>query len=324
MPFFTSFSGKILSAPGLKLGPNLFQFAKTLSSSVQAYSLSSDLVANGWDEVTPVQAIITINSGVYVWSDNISVPAFNTGYIAPGSTISIVNNGYIIGRGGNGQTPTQQPQAGGPAINLNYSVSITNNSYIAGGGGGGGGNSTFLGGGGGGAGGGAGGVIQQLNGGSVPAGGLPGGIGASGGAGTQSRVGPTPPGPAGVTFIKVGSGGGGGRILPGTGGAGGSNSSSAAVDNSGGGGQSGGGGGGLYRDQGGVVTFARGGTGGFAGLTGGDGPTEVGATGCGGGGGWGASGGAGNVAGALGGKCINLNGNTVTWVSSGGRYGAIS
>ena len=36
------------------------------------------------------------------------------------------------------KTHPQQPQAGGPAVDINYSVSITNNSYIAGGGGGGG------------------------------------------------------------------------------------------------------------------------------------------------------------------------------------------
>src|SRR6056300_606945 len=45
---------------------SMFRFIKTISSNTQTYSLSSDLVANGWDEVTPVEAIITVNSGVYV------------------------------------------------------------------------------------------------------------------------------------------------------------------------------------------------------------------------------------------------------------------
>ena len=101
MPFFTSFAGKILSAPGLKLGPNLFQFAKTLSSNVQEYNLRNDLLANGWDGVTPVDAQITVNSGVYVWSDNISTAGFTTGSLVADSVISIINNGYIMGRGGN-------------------------------------------------------------------------------------------------------------------------------------------------------------------------------------------------------------------------------
>ena len=319
MPFFTSFSGKILSAPGLKLGPRLFQFAKTLSSNVQEYNLRTDLLANGWDGVTPVDAQITVNSGVYVWSNNISTAAFTTGSLVADSVISIINNGYIIGKGGNGQTPTQQPQAGGPAVDINYSVSITNNSYIAGGGGGGGGGSNNGGGGGGGAGGGTGGVVSQLAGGSVPAGGSGGSIGLSGGAGTQSRYGPVV-NPLGSRFIKIGSGGGGGRILPGTAGAAGLNVA-GNTDLSGGGGGAGGGGGGLYQDINGVTSSALGGAGGSAGNTGGNAnPATVG----GGGGGWGASGGVGNAAGALGGKAVNLNGNSVTWVATGTRYGAIS
>ena len=318
MPFFTSFTGKILSAPGLKLGPKIFQFIKTFTSSVQAYSLSSDLVANGWDEVTPVQAIITVNSGVYVWSDNISVPAFNTGYIAPGSTISIVNNGYIIGRGGNGaNAPTGSSSgvtaftngsSGGNAINLNYPVSITNNSYIAGGGGGGAGVrysiDSIRGSGGGGAGGGSGG------------GGVAGGsIGATGSNSSGAN------------------GASGGRILPGTGGA----------AYTGGGAGGGGGGSGTIFYQIGVRRYWGGAAGG-------------------GGGGWGASGGQayrntnreggsvypgpggssnnvgtnGNTSnntplpdalggsGGSGGKAVNLNGYSVTWIVTGTRYGAIS
>jgi hypothetical protein len=49
----------------------------------------------------------------------------------------------------------------------------------------------------------------------------------------------------------------------------------------------------------------------------------------GGGGGWGASGGNSPIAtaasiGAVGGKAVNLNGFTVTWLTNGNRYGAIS
>jgi len=341
MPFFTSFSGKILSAPGLKLGPKIFQFIKTFTSNVQEYSLSSDLVANGWDEVTPVQAIITVNSGIYVWSDNISVPAFNTGYIAPGSTISIINNGYIIGRGGDGAnsvvsntynvTPPAA-QAGGNAINLNYPVSITNYSYIAGGGGGGRGGYSA---GGGGAGGGTGGTAIV---GSVSiaggAGGAPGSAGSNG-----SNLNP----PSG---IRKGSGGGGGRIIIGAGGNGGSGMFASTMYGSGGQ-EGGGGGGGIAGDpyDGGGSSYGGGGGGhggglggsGISGVTGRDGTGTAGGRGWGdpydngggGGGPWGGSGGASDsnsnsFAGAAGGKAVNLNGNTVTWIATGTRYGAIS
>ena len=333
MPFFTSFSGKILSAPGLKLGPKIFQFIKTFTSNVQEYNLRNDLLANGWDGVTPVSATLTVNSGVYIWSDSTSTAAFNTGTLVSDSIISIINNGYIIGKGGNGGTvPTSTRtgttgSAGGPAMDINYSVSITNNSYIAGGGGGGGsvyGDS-------------AGRSDTEI----VRAG---AGGGAGGGNGSGGAVG----GSVGSTGSNGSSyhGGAGGRILPGTGGAT-AQVGTGAVTRSGQGGGSGGSGGGLTD----LVAFA---------------PPQIivtGGAGGGGGGGWGASGGLGHYAaaggygyytipgeggsannnggngsglpnanypnittasGGAGGKAVNLNGNTVTWVATGTRYGAIS
>ena len=320
MPFFTSFSGKILSVPGLKLGPKIFQFIKTFTSSVQEYNLRNDMIAAGWDGVLPATVAITINSGVYVWSNNTSIAAFTTGTMSSGTTISIVNNGYIIGQGGNGQTPTAQPQEGGPAINLNYPVSITNNSYIAGGGGGGGGAADGDGGGGGGAGGGAGGVRKQMDSGTVPTGGSAGSIGSSGGSGTMTKVGPIFSPQTGSRLYKRGSGGGGGRILPGTAGSAGLGAD-GTTDLSGGGGGAAGGGGGYYSEFSGLITTATGGAGGSAGNAGGNSSNSAAA---GGGGGWGASGGSGAVSGANGGKCINLNGNIVSWIATGTRYGAIS
>lgn len=298
-----------------------FTFNKTISTNTIHYNLRNDMIANGWDGVMRATVTVTINSGVYVYATSTSTAAFTTGTMSSGTTVSIINNGYIMGKGGNGQTPTQQPQEGGPAVDINYSVSITNNSYIAGGGGGGGGGGTSgsQGGGGGGAGGGTGGVVAQLASGTVPAGGSGGSIGLSGGAGTQSRYGPVVNN-RGSTFIKIGSGGGGGRILPGTAGAAGLNVA-GTTDLSGGGGGAGGGGGGRYQDINGVVSSALGGAGGSAGNTGGNAnPSGVG----GGGGGWGASGGVGNVPGALGGRAVKLNGYSVTWVATGTRYGAIS
>lgn len=295
----------------------------TVTSNTQNFSLSSVLVQAGWNPIFPVNAVITVNSDIYVWSDDTGTAALTVEALPEGSNVDIINNGYIIGKGGNGETPTESAQAGGPAIDLNYPVTITNNFFIAGGGGGGGGNLTYRGGGGGGAGGGAGGVIQQLSGGTVPAGGLPGGVGEEGGDGTQSLIGPTAPNPQGfITFIKVGSGGGGGRILASTGGRGGRGSSLPGGDSSGRGGGSGGGGGGHYRDLLGVVTSATGGGGGDFNNAGDDG---VGTNKGGGGGGWGASGGAGDTSGGAGGKAINLNGNTITLVPSiGVQWGAIS
>jgi hypothetical protein len=319
MPFFTSFSGKILSAPGLKLGARLFQFAKTLSSSVQNYNLRTDLLANGWDGITPVNATITINPGVYVWTDSTSSAAFSTGSIVSDSIINIINQGYIMGKGGKGGGATSGiflPEAGGPAMNIDYPVIIDNtysSAYIGGGGGGGarynGGETTN--GGGGGAGGGRGGDVIYLDGSSNTLGGAGGVIGQSGSNG--------------VTGISAATntGGGGGRIFPGTGGAAvGSTASAKSIY--GGLGGSAGGSGGFGKLSGTGAGYS--GAGGSAGNAGGN---ATGLNGAGGGGGWGASGGnygGGNGIGAAGGKAINTNGNSVTWVSGNTTrvYGAVA
>jgi hypothetical protein len=141
-------------------------FQATLTTNQQEFNLRTWLIGQGWDQVKAV--VFTIASGVYVWSNNNTVAALNTGGTYPGG-LTIINNGFIIGRGGNGGTSTGaalvSPTVGGPAINLTVPVSIDNtNGYIGGGGGGGGyGMTTATNGpgGGGGAGGGLGGVTYS-------------------------------------------------------------------------------------------------------------------------------------------------------------------
>jgi hypothetical protein len=106
---------------------------------------------------------IKIPSGLYVWSDDTSTPALTIDIAC-----TIINEGIIMGRGGNGGAPisgSEDGGNGGSAIKINSGVTgvtITNSSgaYIFGGGGGGSSGVHFLGdscGGGGGAGGGKGG-----------------------------------------------------------------------------------------------------------------------------------------------------------------------
>ena len=123
-------------------------WAGTISTNQRELNLRTWALANGWNGSSA--ATITIASGVYIWSDNTSVAGLTTGTFSGGLTI--INNGYIIGKGGAGGG-----SAGGAAISLGVNTTITNNSgaFIAGGGGGGASNFS---GGGGGAGGGAGGV----------------------------------------------------------------------------------------------------------------------------------------------------------------------
>ena len=85
---------------------------------------------------------ITVNNGIYLYSTDTATPALTITGATTGDTITLVNNGFIIGKGGNGVETSGFNAApglpGGPAMSLGYNISITNNSYIAGGGGGGG------------------------------------------------------------------------------------------------------------------------------------------------------------------------------------------
>jgi hypothetical protein len=99
-------------------------------------------------------AILVVNPGIIITSLSTASPAITiTGFIA-GDTIAIVNNGYIIGRGGDGGRggglesgstlfPAVAGGNGGPAIELTsltgIPISVENNGVLAGGSGGGGG-----------------------------------------------------------------------------------------------------------------------------------------------------------------------------------------
>ena len=316
-----------------------------LASPVTNLNIYNRLVADGWDRVTPITYVI--NSGVYVWSDNTALPALDTGGPFPAG-LTLINNGYIIGKGGQGGTigtsafpaaPTGNGRAGGNALSVNSSgIGFTNNGYVAGGGGGGGsagqqdpfGGSFTGSGGGGGAGGGAGGTAIASSPYFVPAaGGAGGAIGQSGGNGaTNGRI----------SFF--GGGGGGGRILPGVGGAGRGPARGGGSTLGGGGGGSGGGGGVLETGTSPRIS----GAGGSANAAGGNGLSPAPGPGrlysnggAGGGGGWGATGGTGyyynayyptggflNYPGGAGGKAIALNGYTFPVGGTGITYGAIS
>jgi hypothetical protein len=109
----------------------------TIASDAQDYNI---FTAAGSPSLAAV-VIVTINTGVAVSASGTGSAALVTGSgWADGSSISIVNNGDIIGAGGNGGDPSGAGGAGGPAIALSWDVIITNaNGYIYGGGGGGGG-----------------------------------------------------------------------------------------------------------------------------------------------------------------------------------------
>lgn len=292
--------------------PPLKQVSLPVGTNYLNMNLRTFAVNNGWDQTVACE--ITIPAGTYIWSDSVSLPALTIDGNWP-KGVTLINNGYIMGKGGNGGY-YGGGGAGGPAISLGTSCTITNNSYIGGGGGGGGSaqSGSVEGPGGGGAGGGNG--ANGTYGGRV-------GYGGSGGA-------PGSAGTTGTADVGVGSAGGG-RIMPGvsgtnqaggTGGVSGSGFSDIAggcpkppyvfMDN-----WYGGGGGGWG---------AAGGTGSYFGFCIGIG-TQGRYAGGGGGGdpGYNANGtGSNGYGGGAGGKCINLNGYSITWNATGTRYGGIS
>lgn len=314
----------------------------TISANTLNFNLRTNLIAAGWNGSANLHnVIVTIKSGVYVYSDDVGQYAFDSGSLPAGTVVTLRNNGFIIGKGGAGggyNMPNDiDGQDGGAAMNITRKFIIDNqNGYIAGGGGGGAGAkstaSYYALGGGGGAGGGDGGDTYDNNNFTTQTGGAGGASGSSGSDGS------------GVSAYGAAPGGGGGRIVPGATLAGPTYSSTVGVVGQG---NSGGGTGGIrtsasnspYSGAG-----TTGGSGGAAGVVGGNGVLgsysgstyRVGAGG--GGGGWGAAGGNAVYVGASqtptlgtpgsGGKAINLNGNTVTWVggaaSSGRAYGAVS
>jgi hypothetical protein len=95
-----------------------------------------------------VNVTLTINTGIYVYSTSTSNASITTGALPTGSTLTIINNGYIIGKGGDGGVgrtagiPNNAPPPGGnggTALNVTIPVTIDNTNGIIGGGGGGGG-----------------------------------------------------------------------------------------------------------------------------------------------------------------------------------------
>lgn len=175
-----------------------FVFVDVITSDVTNYNLRARAVAAGWDQVVPLVATTTVNSGIVLSADSTGQYAFDTGATFPaGTTLALINNGFVIGMGGAGGAVYTAGSNGGPALRAQYAISIDAAGGVIGGGGGGGGSGESGGGGGGrsgrtnaaGANGGASGTFSS---------GGSGGGGGGGGAGGTT-------GPGGY-----GSGGGGG------------------------------------------------------------------------------------------------------------------
>lgn len=171
------------------------------------------LLANGWNGISIINVIFTIATSATVFSASTGVPALDTGVALPvGSSLQIINNGTIVGKGGAGGYPNGG--AGGIALKAQWPITVTNNGLIGGGGGGGGSggvgtNSSIAA------------VIEQDGGGGAGGG---AGIGAGAASNISGLAAPINYGAAGKAgdYINGGAGGRSGGSLAGSGGSGGS------------------------------------------------------------------------------------------------------
>jgi len=96
---------------------HVFVFNQTIASNTNDYNLKNAAIAAGWDQVIGLQATVTINSDIFVGSSSTGTPAFTTGSTYPaGSTLAIINNGFIVGRGGNGGSGGGSGGGGGAGV----------------------------------------------------------------------------------------------------------------------------------------------------------------------------------------------------------------
>jgi len=131
-----------------------FVWRPTISADATNWVLYSQAIAAGWDGVVPLDAEVTVNSGIVLSANSTSLYGFDTGSGFPaGTTLELIMPGYVCGMGGAGGSYSTgvTGKNGGPALRAQHAISIdASGGVIAGGGGGGGGSSYYAAGGGGG------------------------------------------------------------------------------------------------------------------------------------------------------------------------------
>lgn len=119
-------------------------FTYTISANKTNFCMRAGAVTAGWNGTSKLNVVI--NSGVIISSNSTGTPAMTISGAYPG-TVTVTNNGTIVGMGGcggHGQNWCGSGQSGGggggTALKVSSAVTFNNTSgVIAGGGGGGGG-----------------------------------------------------------------------------------------------------------------------------------------------------------------------------------------
>lgn len=136
-------------------GAPFYPFTDVISTTVINYDLLTRARARAEQEgienfnTIPLVATVIVTPTGVVGSDGAFIAALLVDNLFPGSTVKIINQGYIVGRGGNGGKGfswwlpgNQDGEPGGRALQLLHATTVINTGVIGGGGGGGGGSST--------------------------------------------------------------------------------------------------------------------------------------------------------------------------------------
>lgn len=196
-------SGTPISMQNLQNKSNRVTASATISANTSNYTLNTAKApgySSGKTDMT-----LTINSGIFVSSGSTGTAAFivDTSWAA-GDTVTVVNNGTIIGRGGNGGNGVNGGNGGsggggGLGLLVQRALTLNNLNRISGGGGGGGAGKGSV-------------ASPASASGSGGGGGIGGSSGGtSGGFTGAQQIAPSPG--SGGTLTSAGSGGGGGGGL---------------------------------------------------------------------------------------------------------------
>lgn len=198
-----------INVGGFYNAANRAAIALTIASNTQNYDVYSNASPSPSYSPGTADITVTINSGVVVGSSSTGSYAMSVpNAFGAGDTVTIVNNGTVIGRGGSGGGGGRgQPYTsgggggnGGNALYVNRATIFTNNGTLSGGGGGGGGGHGRSAGG-----------SPKVAASGYGGGGGGGGAGYSGGSGGAGGPGPQYPAPAGGTGTTTSGGAGGSR-----------------------------------------------------------------------------------------------------------------
>jgi len=118
-------------------GSGIKEYTITIATNTTTFDLNTQLTLLGADITDSLTVNIIINNGIILGSTSSSIPALTVNLT--NSIVNLINNGYLVGKGGNGsEVDNTDGDNGGDALVVHSPVNLTNNGTIGGGGGGGG------------------------------------------------------------------------------------------------------------------------------------------------------------------------------------------